>query len=64
MSSGRSAAGAGRVLIGSLAAADPRLVGELAATTGRVAVAADCRDGSIRTHGWEQDSEQIGRVVS
>ena len=50
--------GAGRVLIGSLAAAEPRLVGELAASTGRVAVAADCRDGSIRTHGWERDSEQ------
>ena len=50
--------GAGRVLIGSLAAAEPRLVGELATTTGRVAVAADCRDGSIRTHGWERDSEQ------
>ena len=51
-------AGAKRVLIGSLAASDPVLVGELAGATGRVAVAADCLDGSIRTHGWEQDSQQ------
>ena len=51
-------AGAKRVLIGSLAASDPVLVGELAGATGRVAVAADCLEGSIRTHGWEQDSQQ------
>ena len=44
------------MLIGSLAASDPALVGELAAATGKVAVAADCLDGSIRTHGWERDS--------
>ena len=39
-------AGAARVLIGSLAASDPGLVGELATTTGRVAVAADCLEAA------------------
>jgi phosphoribosylformimino-5-aminoimidazole carboxamide ribotide isomerase len=51
-------AGVARVLIGSLAVTEPRLVGGLAAATGRVAVAADCLDGSVRIHGWERDSEQ------
>ncbi len=50
------AGGADRVLVGTLAAADPELVGGLAAETGRVAVALDCLDGRVRTHGWRQDS--------
>lgn len=50
------AAGAGRVLVGTLAASDPDLVGGLAAETGRVAVALDCLDGRVRTHGWLEDS--------
>jgi phosphoribosylformimino-5-aminoimidazole carboxamide ribotide isomerase len=49
--------GVERVLVGSLAASDPGLVGELArAGGGRLAAAADSRDGRIRTHGWEHDS--------
>jgi phosphoribosylformimino-5-aminoimidazole carboxamide ribotide isomerase len=50
------AGGADRVLVGTLAAADPELVGGLAAETGRVAVALDCLDGRVRTHGWLHDS--------
>jgi phosphoribosylformimino-5-aminoimidazole carboxamide ribotide isomerase len=48
--------GCDRVIVGSLAAADPQAVGELARTSGRVMVAADARDGRVRTHGWERDS--------
>jgi phosphoribosylformimino-5-aminoimidazole carboxamide ribotide isomerase len=50
------AGGADRVLVGTLAASDPELVGGLAAETGRVAVALDCLDGRVRTHGWAEDS--------
>jgi phosphoribosylformimino-5-aminoimidazole carboxamide ribotide isomerase len=50
------AAGADRVIVGTLAASDPDLVGGLAAETGRVAVALDCLDGRVRTHGWLADS--------
>jgi len=50
------AGGADRVLVGTLAASDPELVGGLAAETGRVAVALDCLDGRVRTHGWLEDS--------
>jgi phosphoribosylformimino-5-aminoimidazole carboxamide ribotide isomerase len=48
--------GADRVLVGTLAASDPDLVGGLAAETGRVAVALDCLGGSVRTHGWLEDT--------
>jgi phosphoribosylformimino-5-aminoimidazole carboxamide ribotide isomerase len=48
--------GCDRVIVGSLAAADPQAVGELARGGGRVMVAADARDGRVRTHGWERDS--------
>jgi phosphoribosylformimino-5-aminoimidazole carboxamide ribotide isomerase len=47
--------GAGRVLVGTLAAADPELVGRIAAVTGRVVVAMDCLGGRVRTHGWLED---------
>jgi phosphoribosylformimino-5-aminoimidazole carboxamide ribotide isomerase len=46
---------ADRVIVGTLAAAEPDLVGRLAAETGRVVVALDCRDGRVRTHGWLED---------
>jgi phosphoribosylformimino-5-aminoimidazole carboxamide ribotide isomerase len=49
------AGGADRVLVATLAAADPDLVGGLAAETGRVAVALDCLAGRVRTHGWLAD---------
>jgi phosphoribosylformimino-5-aminoimidazole carboxamide ribotide isomerase len=48
--------GVERVLVGSLAVSEPQLVGELARARGGVAVAADSRDGRVRTHGWERDS--------
>jgi phosphoribosylformimino-5-aminoimidazole carboxamide ribotide isomerase len=48
--------GAGRVMVGTLAAADPGLVGRIAADTGRVVVALDCLDGRVRTHGWTEDT--------
>jgi phosphoribosylformimino-5-aminoimidazole carboxamide ribotide isomerase len=48
--------GAARVIVGSLAATDPAVVGELARRTGRVIVAADSRGGRVRVEGWERDS--------
>jgi phosphoribosylformimino-5-aminoimidazole carboxamide ribotide isomerase len=47
---------ADRVIVGTLAAAEPDLVGRLAAETGRVIVALDCLDGRVRTHGWVEDA--------
>jgi phosphoribosylformimino-5-aminoimidazole carboxamide ribotide isomerase len=47
---------ADRVMVGTLAASDPGLVGRLADETGRVVVALDCLGGRVRTHGWVQDS--------
>jgi phosphoribosylformimino-5-aminoimidazole carboxamide ribotide isomerase len=48
--------GAARVMVGTLAAADPDLVGRIAADTGRVVVALDCLEGRVRTHGWIEDT--------
>lgn len=48
--------GAARVMVGTLAAADPDLVGRIAADTGRVVVALDCLEGHVRTHGWIEDT--------
>jgi phosphoribosylformimino-5-aminoimidazole carboxamide ribotide isomerase len=47
---------ADRVIVGTLAAAEPGVVGRLAAETGRVVVALDCLDGRVRTHGWREDA--------
>jgi phosphoribosylformimino-5-aminoimidazole carboxamide ribotide isomerase len=47
---------ADRVIIGTLAAAEPELVGRLAGETGRVVAGLDCRDGRVRTHGWLEDA--------
>jgi len=47
---------ADRVIVGTLAAAEPELVGRLAAETGRVVAGLDCRDGRVRTHGWLEDA--------
>jgi phosphoribosylformimino-5-aminoimidazole carboxamide ribotide isomerase len=47
---------ADRVIVGTVAAAEPDLVGGLAAETGRVVVALDCLDGRVRTHGWLEDA--------
>ncbi len=52
--------GVARVLVGTLAARDPRLVGELADETARVAVAADVRDGTVRAAGWLEDTGATG----
>lgn len=48
--------GVARVLVGTLAAAQPQLVGRIARDTARVAVAADVRDGTVRTAGWVKDT--------
>jgi phosphoribosylformimino-5-aminoimidazole carboxamide ribotide isomerase len=48
--------GVARVLVGTLAAERPGLVGALAARTARVAVAADVRDGTVRSAGWLLDT--------
>jgi phosphoribosylformimino-5-aminoimidazole carboxamide ribotide isomerase len=47
---------ADRVIVGTLAAAQPELVGRLAAETGRVVAALDCLAGRVRTHGWLEDA--------
>jgi phosphoribosylformimino-5-aminoimidazole carboxamide ribotide isomerase len=48
--------GVARVLVGTLAAAQPQLVGRLARDTARVAVAADVREGTVRAAGWMEDT--------
>jgi phosphoribosylformimino-5-aminoimidazole carboxamide ribotide isomerase len=48
--------GVARVLVGTLAVREPHLVGRLAASSARVAVAADVRDGTVRAAGWLEDS--------
>jgi phosphoribosylformimino-5-aminoimidazole carboxamide ribotide isomerase len=60
--------GAWRVIVGTLAAAEPAVAGRLAADTGRVVAAVDCRAGSVRIRGWAADSgadplELVGRLV-
>jgi phosphoribosylformimino-5-aminoimidazole carboxamide ribotide isomerase len=51
------AAGASRVVVGSLAVHDPDELGRLVTTVGddRVVVALDVRDGRARGEGWEDD---------
>jgi phosphoribosylformimino-5-aminoimidazole carboxamide ribotide isomerase len=56
--------GVSRVVIGTLAAAEPELVGRLAAETGRVMVAVDCLDGRVRTHGWLSDTGTAASVFA
>lgn len=57
--------GVARVLIGTMAARDPGLVGRLARETARVAVAADVRDGTVRAAGWLEDTgTSAARFVS
>src|SRR6478672_568633 len=48
--------GVARVLVGTLAAAQPKPVGRLARETARVAVAADVRDGTVRAAGRLADT--------
>src|SRR5256885_294346 len=52
--------GVARVLVGTLAAREPRAVGALAAETARVAVAADVRDGTVRAAAWLEDTGSPG----
>ncbi len=54
--------GVARVLVGTLAAHDPRTVGALATETARVAVAADVRDATVRAAGWLEDTGTAGSV--
>jgi phosphoribosylformimino-5-aminoimidazole carboxamide ribotide isomerase len=55
------AAGAGRVVVGTVALTDPGLVGRLVARHGadRVAVAIDVRDGLAVGHGWSPTADGI-----
>jgi phosphoribosylformimino-5-aminoimidazole carboxamide ribotide isomerase len=60
--------GAWRVVVGTLAAEEPAVVGRLAADTGRVVAAVDCRAGSVQVRGWAADSgadplELVDRLV-
>ena len=48
--------GVQRLVVGTLAARDPELVGWFAARSGRVAVAADVRGGTVRVAGWLEDT--------
>lgn len=48
--------GVARVLVGTLAAQRPELVGALASETARVVVAADVRNGTVRSAGWLEDT--------
>lgn len=48
--------GVARVLVGTLAAREPTVVGRLCTETARVAVAADVRDGTVRAAGWLEDT--------
>ena len=48
--------GVARVLVGTLAAGQPQLVGRLARDTARVAVAADVREGTVRAAAWLEDT--------
>jgi phosphoribosylformimino-5-aminoimidazole carboxamide ribotide isomerase len=50
--------GVARVLIGTLAAEEPNLVGRLAVQSARIAVAADVRDGTVRAAGWLKDTRR------
>ena len=48
--------GVARVLVGTLAVREPGAVGELATSSGRLAVACDVRGGSVRVAGWLEDT--------
>jgi phosphoribosylformimino-5-aminoimidazole carboxamide ribotide isomerase len=50
--------GVARVLIGTLAAEEPNLVGRLAVQSARIAVAADVREGTVRAAGWLHDTRR------
>lgn len=51
--------GAGRVVVGTVAANSPRLLASLVDTCGaeRVVPAIDVRDGVVRVNGWEREAE-------
>ncbi len=50
--------GADRVVLGTVALTNPRIVAEALATWGdeRIVVGLDARDGKVATHGWQRDS--------
>jgi phosphoribosylformimino-5-aminoimidazole carboxamide ribotide isomerase len=57
------AAGADRVIIGTVAFTDPELLGEVLRTHDpeRIVVAVDVRGGRVATHGWLQRTELRAR---
>ncbi|MBQ7719694.1 MAG: 1-(5-phosphoribosyl)-5-((5-phosphoribosylamino)methylideneamino)imidazole-4-carboxamide isomerase, partial [Clostridia bacterium] len=53
-------AGAGRIILGSVALTSPELVKRLAAEYGsRIAVGIDARNGIVKTSGWLEDSDAL-----
>ncbi len=60
--------GAARVIIGTLAVAQPELLAQIVARYGaQIAVGLDARDGFVATHGWETQAavsaEKVARRV-
>lgn len=52
-------AGAGRVILGTIAVKDPDFTARMVSKYGeRIAVGVDARDGLVATHGWLQSSGQ------
>lgn len=58
-------AGAEKVVIGTVAAEDPAMLASIVDAIGssRVIVAVDFRDGKVRTHGWERETEATGESI-
>ena len=53
-------AGVARVILGTVAVADPAFLAEMTAKYGgHIAVSVDLRDGMVATHGWTQQSGLI-----
>lgn len=58
-------AGAGRIILGSVALTSPGLVKRLAAEFGgRIAVGIDARNGIVKTSGWLEDSDSRFDVLA
>jgi phosphoribosylformimino-5-aminoimidazole carboxamide ribotide isomerase len=57
------AAGAARVILGTVAFTDPHILQEVIAEHGaeRILVGVDVRDGYVATHGWLQSTDTLAR---
>lgn len=58
-------AGAEKVVVGTVAAEDPVVLASIVEALGaaRVIVAVDFRNGRVRTHGWERETETTGESI-